>query len=95
LTTKTKQERAAMSIDMTIDWNDPTARFRLFEQVGPDRFNKLHAEYLHSSTVATVSGHPIHPVNSSRFGRLFVVGDTGRAFSTQAQAETYARKNPK
>jgi hypothetical protein len=22
---------------MTIDWSDPTARFRLYEQVGPDR----------------------------------------------------------
>jgi hypothetical protein len=80
---------------MTIDWNDPTARFRLFEQVGPDRFNKLHAEHLHSSTVATVAGHAIRPVNTERFGRLFVVGDTGRAFSILPQAETYARKNPR
>jgi hypothetical protein len=37
----------------------------------------------------------IRPVNSSRFGRLFLVGETGRAFSKLAQAETHARKHPK
>jgi hypothetical protein len=40
-------------------------------------------------------GHAIRPVNSSRFGRLFLVGETGRAFSKLAQAETHARKHPK
>jgi hypothetical protein len=78
-----------------IDWNDPEARFRLIEQVGPDEYNRLHAEHLRRSTVAIVGGHAIRPVNSSRFGRLFVVGDTGRAFSILPQAETYARKNPR
>jgi hypothetical protein len=29
---------------------------------------------------------------SERFGRLFLVGETGRAFANQAQAETYGRK---
>jgi hypothetical protein len=54
----------------------------------------LHADYLHHSTVATVAGHAIPPLNSERFGRLFIVGDTGRAFSNLAQAEAYARKHP-
>jgi hypothetical protein len=78
-----------------IDWNDPAARFRLIERVGPDEYTRLHAEYLCRSTVATVAGHAIRPVNTERFGRLFVVGDTGRAFSILPQAETYARKNPR
>jgi hypothetical protein len=37
----------------------------------------------------------IRPVMSTRFGRLFVVGDTARTFSILPQAETYARKNPR
>jgi hypothetical protein len=81
--------------NMSIDWNDPGARFALIGQVGPHRYNELHAEHLRRSTVAIVAGHAIRPVNSSRFGQLFVVGDTGRAFSILPQAETYARKNPR
>jgi hypothetical protein len=84
-----------MTNHMPINWNDPTARFRLIEQIGLHRFNELHADYLRRSTVATVAGHAIRPVNSERFGRLFVVCDTGRAFSTLPQAETYASKNPR
>jgi hypothetical protein len=45
--------------------------------------------------VAEVAGHAIRPVHSSRFGRLFLVGETGRAFSKLAQAETHAKKHPK
>jgi hypothetical protein len=30
---------------MPIDWNDPTARFALIEQVGPGRYNESHAEH--------------------------------------------------
>jgi hypothetical protein len=80
---------------MPIDWNDPEARFHLIERVGPEEYTRLHAEHLRRSTVATVGGHAISPMYSERFGRLFVVGDTGRAFSTLPQAATYARKKPR
>jgi hypothetical protein len=84
-----------MTNHMPIDWNDPTARFRLIEQIWLHRFNELHTEHLRRSTVATIGGHAIRPVNSERFGRMFVVGDTGRAFSKLPQAEIYARKRPR
>jgi hypothetical protein len=77
----------------TIDWDDLAARFRLAEQVGLHRYNELHLAYRRRSVIAAVGGHDIRPINT-RFGRLFSVGDTGRAFSTQAQAEAYARKHP-
>jgi hypothetical protein len=80
---------------MPIDWNDPAARFRLIDEVGPRRFNELHAEHMRASTVSTAGGHAIRMVHSSRFGRLFLVGETGRAFSKLAQAETHAKKHPK
>jgi hypothetical protein len=80
---------------MPINWNDPAARFRLVEEVGPERYAALHAEHMRASTVSTAGGHAIRLVHSSRFGRLFLVGDTGRAFSKLTQAETHARKHPK
>jgi hypothetical protein len=54
---------------MTIDWSDPAARHRLIECVGPDEYNRLYAEQMARSTVATVNGHAIHKVQS-RFGKL-------------------------
>jgi hypothetical protein len=78
----------------TIDWDDFAARFRLAEQVGLHRYNGLYLEHRQRSVIAAVGGHEIRSV-STRFGRLFAVGDSGWAFSTQAQAEAYARKHPR
>ena len=78
---------------MPIDWHDPHARLRLAERVGIDRYLELQADYERRSTIAIVGGHAIRAV-PSRFGELFAVGDTGRAFTKQAQAEAYARKHP-
>jgi hypothetical protein len=47
---------------MTIDWNDPAARNRLIECVGPDEYNRLHTEQMARGPVATVNGHAIHKV---------------------------------
>jgi hypothetical protein len=44
-----------------------------------------------ASIVATINGHEIWPVQT-RFGRLYVVGGTERAFSTLAEAEACARE---
>ena len=54
---------------MTIDWSDPAARDRLIECVGPDEYNRLHAEQMARSTVATPSTAPCdHTRCMSRFG---------------------------
>jgi hypothetical protein len=78
-----------------INWDDPEERFRLIERVGPCRYNELRAAHMRNSIVAEAGGHAIRPVNSERFGRLFIVGDTGRAFSKLTSAEAYARENPR
>ena len=77
-----------------IDWDDPIERLALIRRVGPDEYNRLHADYRAKSIVSTVAGHAIRPVGT-RFGRLYHVGDTKKAFSTLAQAEDYAKTNPK
>jgi hypothetical protein len=78
----------------TIDWDDLATRFRIAEQVGLHRYNELYLEHRRHSVIAVVGGHEIRPI-STRFGRLFAVGDTGWAFSAQAQAEAYASKHPR
>ena len=39
---------------MTIHWSDPAARQHLIERVGPDEYDRLHAEQKARSTVAIV-----------------------------------------
>lgn len=78
---------------MSINWDDPTARFHLIERVGPDEYERLQAEHQKKSIVAVVNGHAIRPVDS-RFGQLFNVGRTGTAFSTLGEAETFAKDQP-
>jgi hypothetical protein len=51
------------------------------------------AAYHEASVVSRVGGHAIRPVGS-RFGQLFAVGSTGKAFAELKQAEQYARDNP-
>jgi hypothetical protein len=79
---------------MTIDWNDPAARFCLIAEVGPYRYNDMHAAHRRASIVATVCGHAIRRHVSPLFGRMFMVGDTGRTFRKQKQAEAHACRNP-
>jgi len=76
---------------MAIDWSDPAARDRLIERIGPDEYNRLHAEQMARSTVAIVNGHAIRKVQS-RFGKLYQVDTTGAAFSAFEAAKTFASK---
>jgi hypothetical protein len=76
------------------DWQDPAKRLELIERVGPGEYGRLHGEHLADSTVAIVNGHAIRPVGSERYGRLFMVGRTGRAFQTLAEASAHAERTP-
>lgn len=73
-----------------IDWDDPAARFGLIERVGVAEYNRLHEEHRRQTVIATVNGWDIRTVGS-RFGRIFTVDGTGKGFSTQDEAEAYAR----
>ncbi|HEV8466104.1 MAG TPA: hypothetical protein VGQ63_14010 [Pseudolabrys sp.] len=72
------------------NWDDPTSRLALIEAVGADEYNRLIAEHHRRQTVATVNGHGIRIIGS-RFGRLFMVDGTDRAFSTRDEADAFAR----
>jgi len=78
---------------MSIDWNDPAARGRLAERVGPDEYNRLHRAHMKASVVSTVNGYDIRPVGS-RFGTIYMVDGTDTGYQTQKQAEEHAAKLP-
>ena len=72
-----------------MNWNDPAARDRLIEQVGLAEYNRLHAEQRKASIIKVVNGHAIRAINS-RFGRLYLIGATGSAYSTMEETERFA-----
>lgn len=75
---------------MLVDWDDPVSRHALAEQVPSKVYNALFAAYRAQSVIETVNGHAIRVVNS-RFGKLYMVGDTGTAFPTLEAARDYAK----
>lgn len=76
-----------------MNWNDPTDRAALAESIGIAEYNEALAEHVKDSTVADIAGHAIRTVGT-RFGELYAVGETGQAFRTLNEAETYAYTNP-
>jgi len=75
---------------MTINWDDPAERLALIERVGADEYNRLAQEHFRKTTVATEAGHNIRIVNT-RFGQLFMVEGTDKAFSTLEEAKAFIK----
>ena len=71
-----------------INWSNLIERLHLFERVGAERYNELHAE--HQQTVATVNGHAIRRVQT-RFGEIYFVSGTDCAFALLSDARAFAR----
>lgn len=75
-----------------MNWDDPSERAALIEKIGPEAYNEAMRKHREESVISTIGGHAIRPVGS-RFGRLYMVGDTGTAYPTQEKAEQHARDN--
>lgn len=73
-----------------MNWDDPQERARLMEQVSTAEYHRLLAEHQKQTVIDTVSGHEIRAV-ATRWGRLYAVGDTGRAHATIEGARKIAR----
>lgn len=69
-----------------MNWDNAEERARLIESVGPEEYNRKFAAHLKQTTVGG-----IRRVNT-RFGLLFAVVGTDKAFSTLKQAEEYRDK---
>jgi hypothetical protein len=63
-----------------INWDDPEARLALVERIGVEAYNRAFGDY--------VARNPIRAV-SSRYGTLYLVSGTGKAFATREEAEEY------
>jgi hypothetical protein len=74
------------------DFSSPEGRASAVEALG-QRYSEEFAKWRESQVIETVCGHKISPV-SSRFGLLYHVGDTGRAFVKLEDARGYAEDNP-
>lgn len=73
-----------------MNWDDPAERFRLAMELGPANYNEQFRIHLEETTIGVVNGYPIRPVSGGRFGRLFAVDGTDKAFPTQPAAEAHA-----
>lgn len=76
-----------------MNWDNPNERAELVERLGVKAYNQAFEEHINKITVAVIGGHKIYPVNT-RFGKLFNVGNTGKAFQELSVAESYANENP-
>lgn len=77
---------------MTHDFSTPEGRAAAAEALGSG-YNAAFEQWRETQVIKTVAGHKIMPV-ASRFGRLYHVGSTGRAFQKLEDAEGYAEDNP-
>jgi hypothetical protein len=79
--------------EIAMDWNDPEARLRLIERVGPTEYNRLLTEHQKKSVVGSCNGYDIRTVGSG-FGTLFMVVGTDRAFGNLPDALEHCRTIP-
>jgi hypothetical protein len=75
------------------DLNTPEGRYAASQSLGTEAYNERMREHIAQSCIETVNGYGIRPV-TSRFGRLFAVVGTTRAFNTLDKARAYANGLP-
>jgi hypothetical protein len=78
---------------VTIDWDDPAARAELIERVGVAEYERQLAEHWREATVVTINGYNIRTVKT-RFGQLYAVAASNRAFKKLTEARAYAKSLP-
>ncbi len=70
---------------MMTNWSNPEDRLDLIERVGPAEYARLQRREHRRNTVTVISGRKII-LQPSRFGALFAISGTSRAFKTFEQA---------
>lgn len=76
-----------------MNWDDPADRYELANRVSATEYDRLFQEHLAFTTLETINGHGIRPVHT-RFGRLYQVLGTDKAFLTIEEARSYAQETP-
>src|ERR1043165_3295223 len=70
-----------MANERSMDWDDPAARARLIEDVGPGEYKRRFEEHCRESTVLVVNGYTIRRIGPL-LKRLFLVEGTDTASGT-------------
>ena len=76
-----------------MDWDNPAERLALIERIGVKAYNEAHAEHIRQTTISTVGGHGIRAIRT-KFGKLYQVIGTKKAFRKLEEAEAYAAAHP-
>lgn len=76
---------------MSHDLDTPEGRLAAIEALGPEAYNAAMQAHQQKNTVETVNGHALRYVQTERFGRLVMVGSTGKAFTTLDAAREFAK----
>lgn len=77
-----------------MDWNSPIEREQLLARVGLVEYNRMYYDHTHSHIlVTTVNGYQIRPVET-RFGKVYVIGNTGAGYAHLQDAIGAALKLP-
>jgi len=76
-----------------LDFDSPEGRAAAIELLGPKAYSVALEAWNDASKVATVNGHAIRKTQT-RFGVVFAVGASGRAFSSVGEAGEFARTLP-
>jgi hypothetical protein len=76
-----------------MDWDNPAERLALIERIGVEAYNEALAEHLKKTTISAVGGHGIRAIRT-KFGKLYQVMGTDKAFKTLEKAEAYAAAHP-
>lgn len=73
-----------------IDWNDPAARLKLLEEVGPKAYNTAIEAWFAECTLEICNGYALREV-ASHFGKIISVDGTRQAFRDLERARSFAR----
>lgn len=77
----------------TIDLDSPEGRLAALELLGPVAYGVALEARNEGRRVATFNGYDVRRI-STRYGQLFAVGSTGRAYISLEKAEAYAASLP-
>lgn len=72
-----------------IDWNNPVARLKLLDEVGPQAYNEAIEAWFAKCTVEICNGYALREIASS-FGKVISVDGTRQAFKDLERARSFA-----
>lgn len=77
---------------MSHDMGTPEGRLAAAQSLTPEKYDEAMRRFREKSIICTVNGHDIRLIEGGRFGPLYAVGDTDKAFTTMEDARLCANE---